>query len=147
MDDNLQLLAKNSYVLPETMSSWWTSLKDSGNGSAPGVRPSECLAASACGSALRMHACHAAAPCACMRSMPLHLAPVQPSTTAPQQLSMLQAAFYPELQRFLMTPGGGRFVGDLVFDDPATKTSLYTARSSFQWKYLVETTDLVCCIL
>jgi hypothetical protein len=39
MDESLQAYRSSEYVMPETISSFWEALKDSNNGSAPGVRP------------------------------------------------------------------------------------------------------------
>lgn len=52
--------------------------------------------------------------------------------------------FYTDLNAFLATPLGARYVGSIVFEEPVTPDSVITtARSSFQLKYLEDTDDQV----
>lgn len=56
----------------------------------------------------------------------------------------MQETFYADLNAFLATPVGGRYVGDIVFQEPVTpESTIYTARSSFQLQYLEDTSDQV----
>lgn len=56
-------------------------------------------------------------------------------------LLFVQGNFYPELQQFLSAPEGARFKGDIVFAENSSE--IFTVRSTFQWRYIEDTTELV----
>lgn len=56
----------------------------------------------------------------------------------------MQATFYDDLNAFLATPQGERYVGDIVFSEPVGPDSVITtARSNFRLVYLEDTDDQV----
>lgn len=52
----------------------------------------------------------------------------------------MQVDFYPALRDFLSTPRGARYQQDLVFMNDDSTQELISARSSFRWRYMEETT-------